>query len=202
MKRMRAILLLLLCYLTAGIGAERQTSKPNPPATANPRPVEVPPDYVIGPGDVLAILFWRDKELSYEVVVRPDGKISMPLLNDVHAAGLTPEQLRMKIDEEARKYISDPTAAVIVKGINSRKVYVAGQIGRPGEYPLLGPTTVLQLIALAGGPVEFSKSDKIMIVRMESGREVIYPFNYKEVIKGKRLRQNIQLKPGDTIIVP
>jgi len=169
-----------------------------PPAAA----VVAPADYVIGPEDQLSIVFWRDKELSADVVVRPDGKISLPLLNDVQASGLTPEQLRVSVLDQAKRYIEDPTPSVVVKQINSRKVFITGEVEKPGTYPLIGPTTVLQLIATAGGVKEYAEREKIVVLRNEAGKQVNYRFNYKEVIQQKNPQQNIQLKPGDTVVVP
>jgi polysaccharide export outer membrane protein len=167
-----------------------------------PEGVTPPPGYVIGPDDQLTVIYWREKDLSAEVVVRPDGQISLPLLNDIMAAGLTPEQLRVTITKGATKFIEDPTVSVVVKAINSRKVYITGQIGKPGPYPLGGPTSVLQLIATAGGIAEYADKKKIVIVRRENGKETTLRFNYDDVTKGKNLGQNIELKPGDSIIVP
>jgi polysaccharide export outer membrane protein len=180
----------------------------SPAPTGNASPVvpasgvQVPGDYVIGPDDVLTIVFWREKDLSGEVAVRPDGKISLPLLNDVDAAGLTVEQLRLRITEAAGKLIEEPTVAVVVKQINSRKVFITGQVAKPGPYPLNGPTTVVQLLAIAGGVLEYADDKNIAIMRTENGKPVSLRFNYDQVKKRKNLEQNIQLKPGDTIIVP
>ena len=171
-----------------------------PPAI--PAGVETPADYVIGPDDVLTIVFWRDKDMSNEVAVRPDGMISLPLLNDVKAAGLTPEQLRVQVTAAAAKLIEDPTVTVVVKQINSRKVFITGQVNKQGPYPLAAPTTVLQLISMAGGVLEYADAKNITILRNEGGKQVVFKFNYKDVSKGKNLKQNIELKPGDTIIVP
>jgi polysaccharide biosynthesis/export protein len=161
-----------------------------------------PPGYTIGPDDVLTVVFWREKDMSADVTVRPDGRISLPLINDVTAAGLTPEQLRLAITAAADKFISDPTVSVVVKNINSRKVFITGQVNKPSQYPLSGPTTVLQLIAMAGGVLEYADSEHITIVSAVDGKPVSYNFNYKEVVKRKNLQQNVQLKPGDTVIVP
>jgi len=174
------------------------TVQPVVPANVPPPP----PDYVIGPDDVLQVLFWREKENSAEVVVRPDGMISLPMLNEIQAGGLTPEQLRDKVITEARRFIIEPEVSVIVKTINSRKVFITGQVAKPGAYPLGAPTTVLQLIAMAGGLGDFAKQKSITIMRIENGKPVSYPFNYKDVTRGKSLKQNILLKPGDTVIVP
>jgi polysaccharide biosynthesis/export protein len=164
--------------------------------------VTLPRGYVIGADDVLSIVFWRDQELSAEVVVRPDGKISLPLLKDIQAAGHTPEELTDVIVKAASRFISRPTAAVMVKEIHSRKVYIVGQVDKPGTFPLSGDMTVLQLIALAGGIGDFAKANKITVVRQENGREVRMPFNYNDVLKGKKPEQNVVLRPGDTVIVP
>ena len=161
-----------------------------------------PPGYVIGPDDQLAVVYWREKDMSADVVVRPDGLISLPLLNEVQASGLTPEQLRAEITKGAAKFVEDPTVSVVVKAINSRKVFITGQVGKAGTYPLGGPTTVLQLIATAGGIGEYADKGKITIVRKDNGKDVSFRFNYEDVTKGKNLAQNIELKPGDTVIVP
>jgi polysaccharide biosynthesis/export protein len=161
-----------------------------------------PSGYIIGADDVLSIVFWREKDMSLEVAVRPDGRISLPLLNDVQAAGLTPPELRDRLMDEARRYIEDPNVTVIVRQINSRKVYVTGEVGKPGPYPLGGPTTVLQMIATAGGLHEYADDKNIVVLRNENGRMVAYPFNYRNVTKRKNLEQNLELKPGDTIVVP
>jgi polysaccharide export outer membrane protein len=162
----------------------------------------VTPDYVIGPDDVLSIVFWQEKEMSADVVVRPDGNISLPLLNDVKAAGSTPNQLRERIVAEARRYFEDANAAVLVKQVNSRKVFITGQIHKPGGYPLTAVTTVVQLIATAGGLTEYANVKNIVVVRNENGRPVTYQVNYKDILALKNLAQNIELKPGDTILVP
>jgi polysaccharide biosynthesis/export protein len=176
-------------------------------APSNPTsPTSVAPstgDYVIGTDDVLSILFWKDKDLSApEVTVRPDGKVTLPLLNDVRASGLTPEQLRDSIREAASKYIEDPNPTVIVKEIKSRKVFITGQIEKPGPYPLNGTTTVLQLIAMAGGLKDFADGKNISVMRNEGGLQQVFPFNYQDVVRKGNLRQNIELRPGDTVVVP
>ncbi|HET9831573.1 MAG TPA: polysaccharide biosynthesis/export family protein [Vicinamibacterales bacterium] len=171
---------------------------------ANPvvAPVVVPAEYIIGADDVMSVVFWRDKELSSDVTVRPDGKISLPLLNEIQAAGLTPAQLRDRITDEAKKYVEDPTVTVEVKAINSRRVYITGEVNKKGAYPITGSMTVLQLISIAGGLGDYAKSEKIRIVRNEGGKQVAFRFNYKEVLNSDKLAQNIELKPGDTVVVP
>jgi polysaccharide export outer membrane protein len=167
-----------------------------------PAGVTLPSGYVIGPEDQLSIVYWREKDLSADVVVRPDGLISLPLLNDVNANGLTPEQLRVAITQGASKFIEEPTVSVVVKAINSRRVFITGQVAKPGPFPLGGPTTVLQLISIAGGIAEYAKKSEILVIRNENGKQTTFPFNYDQVMKRKNLTQNIELKPGDTVIVP
>jgi polysaccharide export outer membrane protein len=169
---------------------------------AGQTPPTLPPGYVIGVDDHLAISFWRDKELSADVVVRPDGRISLPLLNDVQAAGLTPDQLRGALLQAAELLLDDPNATVVVKEIHSRRAFITGSVEKPGMYPLNVPMTVVQLIATAGGLREFVGGRNIVILRREGGRDVRFPFDYRAVVSGRRLEQNIELRPGDTVIVP
>lgn len=192
--RVAASLLLVLC-LADGVHGQALTSAP--------AAVIVPPsDYTIGPDDVLTIVFWRNKDLSGDVVVRPDGKITLPLINDVQAASLTTEQLRLELIEQAGRFVEEPNATVVVKQVNSRKVFITGNVQKAGSYPLTSPMTVVQLIALAGGLGEFADGKNISIVRIEGGRPVSFQFSYHSVARRKNLKQNIELKPGDTIIVP
>ena len=164
--------------------------------------IAIPAGYVIGVDDRLTIDFWRDKDLSADVVVRPDGRISLPLLNDVQAAGLTPEALRGKLLQLAGALIEDPVATVVVKEIRSRQAFITGNVQKPGSYALNAPMTVLQLIATAGGLREFVSGKNIVILRRDGGRDVRLPFDFQAVMKGKSPHQNIELRPGDTVIVP
>jgi polysaccharide export outer membrane protein len=161
-----------------------------------------PTGYVIGANDVLSIVFWRDKDMSADVVVRPDGKISLPLLNDVQAAGYTPEQLRVALVNAATNFIEEPNATVVVREIHSRNVFITGSVAKPGTYPMSRDMTVLQLIATAGGLQEFADAKNITVIGMENGRTQYHKFNYSEVVKHKRTEQNILLKPDDTVVVP
>jgi polysaccharide export outer membrane protein len=174
---------------------------PKAPPMSVPTGTTPPAGYVIGADDALSIMFWFEKDMSADVVVRPDGKISLPLINDIQAVGLTPEELRVAIQTAGEKFVEDATVAVVVKAINSRKVFITGLVGKPGHYPLGGPTTVLQLIATAGGLLEYANSEEIGILRNENGKSIRFPFNYDDVVKGKNIRQNIELKPGDTVVV-
>jgi polysaccharide export outer membrane protein len=194
----------------AAAARDRQAAEPVPGqetpggagGAALPGSATVPPGYVIGSDDVLVIVFWRDKDLSAEVRVRPDGKISLPLLNDVQAAGLTPEELRRTLAESAKRFVQEPTASVIVKEVRSRQVYITGNVAKPGTYPLNTEMNVLQLLAQAGGLLEYADTKNIVIIRTEAGRQRHFKFNYHDVIKQKRPEQNLALKPGDTIVVP
>lgn len=185
---------LAMVVSTAGISELRAQQPAGAPA--------VPPGYVIGPQDVLSVVFWRDKDMSGDVTVRPDGKISLPLINEVQAAGLTPDQLRIALVTAASTFIEDPSAAVIVKEIHSRNVYITGNVGKPGTFPLGLEMHVLQLIASAGGLLEYADSGNITIIGVENGKTQYRKFNYHDVVKGKRPEQNVLLKPGDTVVVP
>ena len=165
-------------------------------------PATSDPNYVIGAQDVLDIDVWKEAELTRSVPVRPDGKISLPLLNDVQAAGLTPIQLSEEITTELKKFITDPQVTVIVTDINSQRVYILGEMTRPGAYPLLPGMTVLQALSSAGGFTAFANMKKIYVLRNEGGKQEKFPFNYKDVVKGKNAEQNIMLKAGDQIVVP
>jgi polysaccharide biosynthesis/export protein len=178
-----------------------------PPPGAQPQTVpttgiQPPPGYVIGARDTLSVIFWRDKDMSADVSVRPDGMISLPLINEIKAEGLTPDQLRDQVTQRAARYVADPTVSIVVREIHSRQVYITGEINRPGAYSLMMPTTVMQLISMAGGLREFAKTKDIIILRTEGGKQSAIEFNYKDVRNGKKLTQNILLQPGDTIIVP
>jgi polysaccharide export outer membrane protein len=166
------------------------------------KPATADPNYVIGDQDVLDVSVWKEPEVSRVVPVRPDGKISLPLLNDVQAAGLTPAQLAAEITESLKKYVTSPQVTVIVTTINSQRVYILGEVTRPGAFPLLPGMSVLQALSSAGGFTQFAKVKNIFVRRVENGRESKYPFNYKDVINGKRPEQDILLKAGDTIVVP
>ena len=162
--------------------------------------------YIIGADDVLTLVFWRDEQLSGDVLVRPDGKISVPLLDDVHAAGLTPKQLGEHLAVEARRFVTSATVTVVVKEIHSRKVYITGLVAKPGQYPLTSSMTALQLIATAGGLLDFAKTKDIRVVRLEHGRAVDLRFDYEAAtrnpLKASQQSSNIELKPGDTVVVP
>jgi polysaccharide export outer membrane protein len=176
-------------------------------AKAQPAPLPAPagaedPSYRIGPQDVLRVDVWREDQLTRTVPVRPDGKITLPLLNDVQAAGMTPMELAGAIREELKKFVTNPQVTVSVTEINSRRIYVNGEVNKSGAYQLLPHMTVLQALSGSGGFTAFARIKNIYVLRNESGKPVRIPFNYKEAIKGKNPEQNIELQPGDVVVVP
>ncbi len=160
------------------------------------------PNYSIAPDDVLTVDVWKEPEISRTVPVRRDGKISLPLLNDVQASGLTPTQLSSEIVEKLRATIVHPQVTVIVAQMSSLRIYILGQVTRAGAYPLAPGMTAMQALSIAGGFTPYAHLKKIYIMRDENGKSKMFPMNYKEVISGRKTQQNIPLKPGDTIIVP
>ena len=194
-------LLALAGLLGIAVPAAAQAPSASRPAAAA---ADVPPEYVIGPQDVLGINFWRDTDMTGDVTVRPDGRITLPLIGDLQAAGMSPEALKKKIEAAAAPLFKEqPTITVVVRTINSRKVFITGNVTNPGAHVLTGPLTVMQLISLAGGVTEFGKKNKITVIRTEAnGKQVVMPFNYEDVSKGRNIAQNIILQPGDTVVVP
>jgi polysaccharide export outer membrane protein len=195
--------LVLSIALASSLVTSSVSASPVQAVAPGPAPVAaVPADYVIGPEDVLGVVFWREPDISGDVTVRPDGRITIPVVGEIQAAGLRPEQLQAQIAKAASKYITDLNVAVVVRTINSRKVFVTGRVTTPGARPLVGPLTVLQAIALAGGVTEYADAKNITILRSDNGRTETFKFNYRDVAKGRKLEQNILLRPGDTVVVP
>jgi polysaccharide biosynthesis/export protein len=171
------------------------------PVDLAPMPMAAPIDprtYVIGPEDILSIHVWREQELSSAVQVRPDGKITLPLIGELEAAGQTPEGLKTKIVEALQEYIVKPEVIVSIRSVLSRKYYITGEVNRPGPFPLVVPTTVLEALSNAGGFREFANTKKITILR----KGKLLKFNHNEVVKGKKMEQNIMLENGDFVNVP
>jgi polysaccharide export outer membrane protein len=159
--------------------------------------------YQIGIGDILEITTWKEPDFTREnVLVRTDGKISFPLLNDFPAAGLSPMELKYNIEAGLKSYVSSPVVTVHVRNPISQKFYVLGEVMRTGEYPLVKHLTVLQAFALAGGFTEWASKKEIILLRHEGGKDKIFRINYKEITKGKDFSQNLKLRVDDTIIVP
>jgi len=204
----------ILSFASTGPMAQTVSGTPAPPAnvatswpTQNVEASEATKahddSFVIGNDDVLAINVWKEPEVSKSIPVRSDGKISLPLVGEVQAAGRTPLKLEQEIAARLKNYIAEPEVTVIVQQINSQKFNILGQVGRPGSYPLSNSATVLDAIALAGGFRDFAKQKNIYVLRQNSdGTQTRLPFNYKEVVKGRNPAQNIKLQSRDTIVVP
>lgn len=185
--------------------AATQPAKDAATQPAPPKPAAVShDDYVIGAGDELYVSVWKEPDLTRTVPVRPDGKITLPLVGDVQASGLTPKSLEENLTKQLAAFVSAPSVTVTVQGVHSQKFNIVGEVQKPGAYELSGPpSTVLDAIAMAGGLKDFAKSKKIYILRVKNdGTQVRLPFNYKEVIKGEHMDQNVVLQARDTIVVP
>ncbi len=215
MKFLKVILISVLLLAPFALSADLYGAQPEENLKEKNRPEENLPGknlketpqknddtYIIGAGDVLAITVWREPSISGTYPVRPDGKITFPLINDIKAQGLTPLKMKEELEKRLKDFIANPIVTVGVQEVNSKNIFILGKVNQPGKYPLLNPTTVLQAIAQAGGLAEWAEGDEIVILRTEGGKQEKIEFDYDEVSKGKRLEQNIFLKPGDTIIVP
>jgi polysaccharide biosynthesis/export protein len=202
MKEMIAVALLLGLAAAKAGSQDAATGKEKAAASSPSPPMSVAgPSYVIGADDVLLVSVWKEPDLTMTLPVRPDGNISLPLLNDVTAAGLSPTQLAASISEKLKKYVADPRVTVIVTQINSQKVYVTGEVLHTGAIPLLPNMTVLQALADAGF-TQFANTKGIYVLREANGQQQKIRVNYKRLVKGQAIDQNILLKPGDTIVVP
>jgi polysaccharide export outer membrane protein len=205
-KAMKLAVWMGMGLLAAGMLAQ-SSNEPKAAEAKNDKPADavqeagVSSDYVIGADDMLKISVWKEPDLTETLPVRPDGKISMPLLNDVPAAGLTPLQLKESITEKLKKFIADPRVTVVVTAMNSRRIFVTGEVTHTGPMALLPHMTMLQALAQAGF-TQFANLKGIYLLRTENGKQQKLPFNYKEVVKGNHPEQNIVLKPGDTLVVP
>ena len=182
----------------------QQPAGQNPKAQpSTPTSKQVDEGYLIGPSDVLVINVWKDTELTRTIPVRPDGKISLPLIGELPVAGMTAFSVQQVVTQKLKEYISDPQVTVIVQEVKSRTFSILGKVAKPGSYPLGKPTTVLEAIAIAGGFLDFAKQSKIYIIRPGSGGSAqTLPFDYKKVIKGQHSEENVELLNGDTIVVP
>jgi polysaccharide export outer membrane protein len=201
-------MVLLASTMLAQTGAPVQSAVKSDDNRSTRPTAEAPPpegtsasDYTIGADDVLRISVWKEPDLSEVLPVRPDGKISMPLLNDVTAAGLSPLQLKDSITEKLKKFIADPRVTVVVTAMNSQRIFVSGEVVHTGQTQLLPHMTMLQALSQAGF-TQFANLKAIYLLRTENGKQIKIPFNYKEVVKGEHPERNILLKPGDTVVVP
>lgn len=201
----RALILALLPMLAVAAQApktKKQKTTPAQPSAQTGLSASANSGYLLAPGDVVEVEVWKEPEISKVLPVRPDGKISLPLLNDVQAAGLTAAGLAADLTEKLKKFISDPQVTVIVAQVNSQRVYIMGEVLRGGAYPLVAGMTVLQALSNAGGFTPFANPKKIYVLRQENGKSVKYRFNYKDVVKGRKPEENRFLQSGDTIVVP
>lgn len=191
-----------------GKGAEAPTtngnaSPPRPAQSPAPPPSAVPDDYQIGAGDTVQVSVWKEPDISVpNVAVRPDGMITVPLVKEVAVAGLTPRQVEKIITEKLSRFLNDANVTVVVTSSNSKKVYVIGAVRREGPLPYTYRMTIMQALSEAGGLTEYAKRKKIYVLRSDSGREYRLDFNYEEVVRGERMEQNVQLLPGDTVVIP
>jgi polysaccharide export outer membrane protein len=189
---------------TAGTASETPKAAPEPATAAlplDPRAADMSSAFQIGPEDLLDISVWKNVELSRTVPVRPDGMVSLPLVNDIRAAGLTPSELRDQITSKLSEYIPAPEVSVMVREVHSRKVAVVGAVKTPGRYELRSPMTVLEVLALGGGLSDFASRDKIVIIRYVNGQTQRIPFNYRKIADGAG-QDNFFVRPGDIIVVP
>jgi polysaccharide biosynthesis/export protein len=180
-----------LVLLVSSFAATADSSVPAPAA-----------GYRLQPGDVLLVSVWREPDLTSEVLVRPDGALSFPLAGELTAAGRTVEQLRAELEQRVRKYVPEAVVTVGVKALLGNRVYVIGKVARPGDVPLLRPTDVMQVLALAGGTTPFADVNDIKILRRENGRQTVIEFRFGDVERGRNLEQNVVLQGGDTVVVP
>jgi polysaccharide export outer membrane protein len=207
MKVMKVACLALLGFATIGVWAQEDPDNSvAKPEKAAPREVQpavpsTPADYVIGADDTLRITVWKETDLNVTLPVRPDGKISLPLLDDVQAAGLTPLQLKDSITGKLKKYVADPRVTVVVTAMNSQRIYVLGEVTHTGAMALLPHMTMLQALSSAGF-TQFANLKAIYLLRTQDGQQTKIRFNYKDAIKGNDTQQNVVLRPGDTIVVP
>ena len=196
---------LLFLIIVCGIGAFNQSmaadkTEASPPETK--KEIVADPSYIIGPMDVLEIQVWKEPDFSRQVLVRPDGKITLPLVGDISASGMNTMGLKALLSEKLEDFVSNPEVTVIVLESHSKNFYIIGKITRPGTYPLNPDMTVLQAISVAGGLAEWADKDSIRIIRRSGGKDEILSFDYDKVISGESLEQNILLNPNDTIIIP
>jgi polysaccharide export outer membrane protein len=214
-KKAAGVFSLIAAALCLASGAAAQARTPAPAGTA---PTFASPydrdslaeEYRVAPGDVLQIFVWREPDLSREVRVRTDGLVTVPLLGDVSAVNKTPQALSAELAQQLARFVTTPNVTITVTYSSSQRFFVVGQVTKPGEFPLLGRTTLLQALALAGGFQEFAKTEEVKIIRQEltmvegrfRAREIVLPANFKALAQGQNLHQNFVLKPGDVIVVP
>jgi len=194
----RALLLLAACLVAVPAVPQAKPAKPAARVQDTPEPTE----YLIGAGDTLHVFVWKEPELSKDVTVRVDGKITVPLVGDVAAAGRTPQQLGAELGRGLGKFLESPQVTLALSQAISSRFYIIGQVAKSGDFPLATRVNVLQALALAGGFKEYAKTDDIVIIREGQGAQAIIPVNYKKFESGKDMTQNVLIRPGDVIVVP
>lgn len=208
LTKISRVLLVVALMVGASLAANAQTGKSKSSTDAKkdmkavnaPAP-EIPPQYIVGEGDLLRVSVWKESEISQNVVVRPDGMISLPLISDVRVSRMTPQQIQQLVTDKLQSVLTNPQVTVTVLEVRSKEIYITGEVGKPGAYQAIAPMNVLQLIARAGGLSEFANRKAIYIFRASDPKTRIR-FNYKEVVSGHKPEQNIILQPGDTVVVP
>jgi len=188
-------------FLTSCLMAQDASAPAAPADKTASAATSAGPDYVIGPEDGLSINVWKEPDLTATLPVRPDGKVSLPLLGDVQAAGLTPLQLGESITEKLKKFLADPRVTVVVTAINSKHVYLVGEVAHTGAMPMTPNMTVLEALSSAGLN-QFANTKRIYVMRLQNGKQEKLPVNYRKLLKGEATDQNYLLQPGDTIVVP
>lgn len=197
--------LFLVCFmLLTGAFAAASAEQNAPRAVDSKTGAETRPEplYIIQPNDVLEIFVWKEPDLTRKVLVRPDGRISFPLVQDMQAAGISPGELKERIEARLKEYLSAPNVTVVVDAIMSYRIYVIGKVQKPGIQTIEKPVTVLQALTLAGGFQDYAKDAEIVVIRKQAGENQLFDFNYKDVIKGRKAEQNILLRTGDVVVVP
>jgi polysaccharide export outer membrane protein len=209
MRRILTLCVLGISVFTAFVLAQSTQNSGGPPPTAparpgtpDIRPAVLTPPYIIQPNDVLEIFVWKEEKLTRKVFVRPDGRISFPLIQDLTAAGLSTGELKQRIEDSLRQYIEVPNVTVILEAIQSYRIYVTGKVAKPGVYPSEKQINILQAIAMAGGFLEFADPSNIVVIRTNGDDSTRFVFNYNDVIKAKNFNANMLLKAGDVIVVP
>lgn len=190
----------LVAAVASAVAQEPPTGPPAAPEAAAALP-GVGPDYRLGPEDILEISIWREEGLKKEVLIRPDGGISFPLIGELRASGKTVEELRDEIAKRIEKFIPEPTVSVALLKVSGR-IYVVGRVNKPGDFPVGRNVDVLQALSMAGGLTPFASENDIKVMRREGDKQVILPFEYVRVVRGEKLEQNVILRSGDVVVVP
>jgi len=203
LTRTLGISLLILCLFLFSSGlAQGDEKKTNAGAAKGATEATQFPLYVVQPNDILEIFVWKEPELTRKVLVRPDGRISFPLVQDLQAGGISPGELKEQIEMKLKKFINSPNVTIIVEAIQSYRIYVVGRVQKPGSLIVEKPVTVLQALTLAGGFQEYARKSEVTVIRNYGSENIVFKFNYEDVIQGKKPEQNIFLRTGDVVVVP